>query len=517
MNPHIIHKVLTRDWLSRKKRFWPLIPYSQWNDYKEYYKHEKGCAITSKRFNISVPDIQEQISKVIKPRFPFLAILLEKYFGHLILCGGAFTENSWDCKTYDVDLFFYDCTVPEAEQILKEAVDAIVAFHADFTIRVERKQHLTNVVVFEEADHIHKYQFIHRIYPDIGSILGGFDLGPSMIAWDGVQIWATELGAWSIVNECMIIDISRRSTTFGKRILKYYHRGFRVVFPGFRNGKIFSNEPVDSRIQKLHTVMQQLNLKLVREYDYDTNYPIDEKGRYDPTLLYNALVVRDDKIYIKDLCLYRDGRFCIGPVWSGKRKDRDQVRKEQSDYGDWTYFEGDFINRTNNSLLINGNLDPVTAIFDMPAKMERPKEIIDRMLQNPNIPYLKQNKLFDCWYDWMGQKQCRQLAEFEHSGNPEQHREVLYLRMLQNLAICRERLKKITWITKNPGRQWTSSINPAVINARDWYGEKYRHFIIGVYEKVETLLRLARTDRSNVWSTVPREIFNMIMYYVVLC
>jgi hypothetical protein len=67
-----------------------------------------------------------------------------------------------------------------------------------------------------------------------------------------------------------------------------------------------------------------------------------------------------------------------------------------------------------------------------------------------------------------------------------------------------------TWILRNPGRQWTASINPMVGCPEDWYGKFYRKFQIGNAE-IETTLRLARRRTGNWFHRMPNDVFRIIL------
>lgn len=79
----------------------------------------------------------------------------------------------------------------------------------------------------------------------------------------------------------------------------------------------------------------------------------------------------------------------------------------------------------------------------------------------------------------------------------------------KNIQICEDNLKGIKWITENPGRQWTSSINPVIEDPREWYGKDYLPFITGFSEH-EKVLRLIR-KRSNLWKILNKDIFNIVL------
>ena len=79
-----------------------------------------------------------------------------------------------------------------------------------------------------------------------------------------------------------------------------------------------------------------------------------------------------------------------------------------------------------------------------------------------------------------------------------------------------EKLKEITWLTKNVQKQWTSSYNPAIIDPADFYGSHYKRCVLGIEDEVETLLRLLRKTQGNVWYQFPNDCFNLIMEQCLL-
>ena len=283
----------------------------------------------------------------------------------------------------------------------------------DVTVQVEHRLHITNVIVqyMHQDDfwirYIRKYQFIHRLYPTLESILGGFDLGPSMVAYDGVDIWATELGAWTYANNAMIIDISRRSTTFTKRITKYSWRNFRVIFPGIRYAPfIFPTSSLEERIAKLKQniwrfvgtrngyeyqeetksgnlyielkeFLREIGLKwfcnnaeiyysedyydeFLKHFGKDWNCPqikINSRQRFN--VEFETHFEKRDAIFLSDLCVFPDQ---IGPKYKNLVNEQDPKKNRDSDYGDWTDTEV-CIRNMNTTLLSEGKLDAVTTVI----------------------------------------------------------------------------------------------------------------------------------------------------------
>ena len=111
-------------------------------------------------------------------------------------------------------------------------------------LRLIRTAGTTTFEIGFESKSSRSYQFVHRIYPSLAHVLGGFDISPSMIGFDGTNVVANEMGAWAWVNQTMVVDISRRSLSFQYRLLKYFRRGFNVIFPGIYHER-FDEEASD--------------------------------------------------------------------------------------------------------------------------------------------------------------------------------------------------------------------------------------------------------------------------------
>lgn len=186
--------------------------------------------------------------RLLKDSFTLLKSLLREFHGLLIAAGGSVAKSLagvWLGRS-DVDLFFVDPDVEddrsdeEKTALQNYRLTQAIAFLSDQWLNFKggptaqvfilRNEHVVTVHLFsDEFDS--KYQFILRVYPSIGAVLGGFDIGPAMVAYTGWEIVATELGAWSALAQTLIVDISRRSTSFEHRISKY--QDFcHLVFPG---------------------------------------------------------------------------------------------------------------------------------------------------------------------------------------------------------------------------------------------------------------------------------------------
>lgn len=215
----------------------------RYNYYNDVYSNRKA----------SYCDMKIKMVKVIDEEFPFISDLLKKFSNRIVAAGGAIFKAVQGLSfqdSADIDLFFINknsdiSAINSTTDMLAEALAFLIEKFLnkdnlnDPKYYVHRNEYVTTLFLTSirttqgnySTKNIHKYQFIHRIYPDVGSILGGFDLGPCMIAYDGKNLLATELGAWSAFAKIVLVDTKRRSTSFEHRLMKY-NKNCIIIFPG---------------------------------------------------------------------------------------------------------------------------------------------------------------------------------------------------------------------------------------------------------------------------------------------
>ena len=76
----------------------------------------------------------------------------------------------------------------------------------------------------------HKLQVILRSYDGVDGVIGGFDVPCCSVAWDGQRFYATPMGVVGMVYG-NIMDPTRASPTFVRRLCKYAKRDFSIVLP----------------------------------------------------------------------------------------------------------------------------------------------------------------------------------------------------------------------------------------------------------------------------------------------
>ena len=272
-----VRGLLTRDAICRKTRNWPLLSAAEMqtiltstsgirsNSSDFFLQLQKQfltarCQYDPADLEGSWSEIEQGAFDLLSEWFPYSLDLLKHFEGRIIAAGGAvFKSILKRFMPNDIDFFFVD---PEVERLspgaarakyddwLAEAITFLTnkwltGKHPDqertewdenqtpivSNVYILRSEFVTTVHLISSSGKDFKYQFIHRVYPSIGAILGGFDLGPAMIATDGHKIMATELGAYSVFGHVLIVDTSRRSTTFENR-LKKYAKDCHLILPG---------------------------------------------------------------------------------------------------------------------------------------------------------------------------------------------------------------------------------------------------------------------------------------------
>jgi hypothetical protein len=125
--------------------------------------------------------------------------------------------------------------------------------------------------------HMFKFQIIHRAYTSVAQILRGFDLQGSMIAYDLTNLFMTEWSRFAYRTGFLVVDPSRRSTTYEKRIQKYMtHYGWLgLIFPKMDLSESFS-------LDKVQPLYPSLSSSLSLEISLSS--PSDDNSKMFPLL-----------------------------------------------------------------------------------------------------------------------------------------------------------------------------------------------------------------------------------------
>ena len=555
-----IEKILTQDSHYRKQQKWPLLTSEHFNLIKSHNNIDVLNMLNVKlehNWNDISLDMYD-FPKRINNKYPFVNIILDKYKGHLVACGGCIINTLIDAnhvntgtKHSDLDLFFYNLSIDEANKMRISVISEIIDVwktHSSYDVKIiiKRNEFVTSIYVFNDYGGIDvEYQLIHRIYPDISSIIGGFDIGCCMLAYDGSEIYATPLGAWSLQNRSIIVDTKRRSTSYEHRLVKYFKRGFRIIFPGANNKNINYKRIIGSSFES-EEILKLKILNLVK----GCGYKIDNVANImnECSKIQN---IADNNIGLQNLIIenqYGNIRLRLSN-YNNNRVISERSLNKISDYHNDATMNFEHFIPANLTKLRLGNFKSVSSLIifhdhskninDLLINDININDILINDINNPNLQLDEKSiekyidKIEDIKSEHNGNKPgwqtndhfYRAMKYFGHFANEiikikdvneyDYYRDIMITTMIDNAKICEKKLVGIQWITNNPGRQWTSSINPIIADPREWYGEDYVPVKTGIPVDIESILRLIKLPRAQSYlSYLPTEIFNLILFYL---
>ena len=424
--------------------------------------------------------------KVLEKYCEFITPLLQSQ-SCLIAAGGAIAKSfiqldEEELSNYynllersDIDLFFVDCLVEQVEEIILYTWNMISDKRkTDDTFKccITRNQNTTTIAykcdqyadepIETVAGNGVKLQFVHRIYPTKDSVIGGFDIGPGMIFYDGYECYATALGMWSLATRTVLVDTTRRSTSYEFRMAKYNKLGCRIVIPKD------SNTYLEANLHKEHENNDGI---------YNTLYKIFEPVK--------GLKVRFDDT---------KGRFIVHYTCATYNK---------SDYDS----DGNVgrLFQTNYIMAYKNRLDVISW---------RSEDIED--IYHPEIECQKPN-----WSTTIEKEITVLKREHHHEDVVDQ---IMKFKVNCNIKIAQEMANRgITIITTDPQRQykdmsfkskdklWTSSINPMVYNVRKYYNNNKTGYLnIGINDDVYVQLRLLLDDVLHI------DMFKYLMEWILI-
>ena len=539
---------LARAFVCRKRQRWPIYPSSEWFDMlNDKYdiipsvNHLFTIEAKNSLFIHAAENIKSDLAHVeywLKEKFPGTIEILKEFKGKLVLAGGFITSPN---QSRDVDLFFINCSPEEAEEIMIKASMIIYECKQKSQIGDEkfdnlymsRTKNTTNISFMGRRYDILKYQFIHRIYPSIGHLLGGFDIQASMIAFDGETFLSTEAGAWAYINRTIVVDISRRSPSMGFRLMKYNNRGYKLVFPGCNMEDGYRDV---TRIKERCTNFKERLTALLRDYEmcpsgpsynYDYEYYTGNGG----VLGYEPKDARRKFQIFADLEI----RYKGDPVHKIQYQEKGDYimlagqHTEDAEVNYWASIASDspkaFFTRP---VLVNPETiraDFETHKFYAPCTNATIDKLMSRVpfyfTYRPDKWFPKDDPALSKYSDNMDLIS----SEYAYYRNPDDvPGEIVRLRdefisdllecIQSRQAIFEKDMKCVNWMTQDPQLQWTSTVHPEILKAQEYYKGKWNGCHVILHPQVETMLKLARKNPTNVWRHINKDIFNKIIMMI---
>ena len=213
--------------------------------------------LNKKPFDYIYPTIQSQFNNILNKKYTLnksqiLRNLYNNYpiirgmnMDNILIAGGAICNAITNTPKRDLDIFIYGVDEYGANQTTFRILDHLSKFELDGKCKfkfIKTANALTIEIDQENNSYYGNYsyyrriftiQIIFRLYKTKSEILHSFDIGSACIGFDGIDILFTTLSKFSYEYNCNIVDNTRRSTTYEKRLLKYFKRGFKIIMPNF--------------------------------------------------------------------------------------------------------------------------------------------------------------------------------------------------------------------------------------------------------------------------------------------
>jgi hypothetical protein len=289
-------------------------------------------------------------------------------------------------------------------------------------------------------------QIIQRLYNSPSEILHGFDLGSSAVGFNGKDVIFTSLSKLSYEYSINVIDTSRRSTTYEKRLYKYFDKSFDIVMPNFN-------------IRNLSNVNSKYNINDVCEL---------------PFLTFMYAEIKDNKILTSKLYNTASGGLF-----------NDVSDYQLSDMGVEEMLKCNLLQLTKNDEFSFDNCDIYFASFT-------PENVMK------SRPMISKRQVID-FYDTLKSRICdantfnigtiksyiRNVHEVLNAAIDFGTNNIKFKNILDaNIQLEKNRIIDMInkmesidfttfWKISDPGSQLTSSFNPIIADPNEWYGDYY--------------------------------------------
>jgi hypothetical protein len=449
---------------------------------------------------------------------PDLYDILELGQGFLVCAGGSVLRSMIEMRDNshrgDIDFFFSGIDPVRAERILRDIVrwfskekkgrwygsrnQNVTTIWVDFISPENR-----NLTTKDILDNGVKYQFIHRVYPTKASIIGGFDISACMFLYDGNDFYGLPLSVFALRTGYIIVDLSRRSPSFEKRLKKYVNMyGFGLIIP----------------CRSTNSILSALENSLFKSIEV-------------PTFVIGGNL----KVQVLQ-----------GEVFLTQRSEK-RLWSEPNDY-DAGEFYAQKTAISNTIMAVNNKISMISwtgitemELFDSPViNYMSEEEIKDRLYKINNSG----SKDLGALYRWAGRERCYVKGyKITTADFPDVSFGRLKLHLDRNLSnlfypdlscdevniICKVATERclsyasmtcikalkgspVTWLGPydNPGRQFTSSFNP-ISGGVSWYNPKIRApLYIGIPHNIYIQLRILQKYGSKFIKPFGRDVLNLI-------
>lgn len=171
--------------------------------------------------------------------YEIIAKILRELTG-VVLCGGAAVwglTNLSNAPPNDFDLFMYG-EIYETIEKKNTKIDKIIKilYGKYKELYIHQVNGVINIETIKrrKADISLKFQIILRDYYSISEIIHSFDIPCCAVAWDGTTTYMTQFAHWSNLHKIIVAMPKYRSHTYELRLMKYYNKGYAILFPNLK-------------------------------------------------------------------------------------------------------------------------------------------------------------------------------------------------------------------------------------------------------------------------------------------
>jgi hypothetical protein len=342
------------------------------------------------------------------------------------------------------------------------------------TLQLRCKNHLRGSC--GSAGRARKYQVILRAYPTVSAMIHAFDVPSCCVAFDGKTAVTTTLGAYAQRFRVNLVNPAYRSTTYEKRLVKYFGRHYALGLVHLKTGEMVAGAPLELPHLTLRPVVVRGNRATGKaeapapehasDYELDSNSPFNRSVCWDGAGIatYSAAFVNLSRLSagIPGVSMVR----CTEGLMSRHRRNRHHVVAPR-DY-EWLPFARWYGPGAAKHPPTYAEVFP-RAAFDRSVKTTI-ATIYDKRMRVQVSGLMR----------YLGMS-CDEVARFTEgllmaiAQNPRRRIVVgpalepfkARLAALYEAAAARP---IAWWVTEDAGRQYTASLNPRVEDPADWYG-----------------------------------------------
>jgi hypothetical protein len=424
---------------------------------------------------------QERYNLEFNEKYPELTEILT--LNDVYVAGGAASSiiTGNNCGNSDIDIFITAGNVPNMKRLWRIA-DIICEKLSVFYDRICTERMNPGLITFKGfGEGSPTVQIILRAFPDLSGLLHGFDIPSCSIAFDGKTTYMTELCAWSHMNMVNIVYPKYRSTTYERRLIKYFNRGFALAMPNF----VAADGSAGSGDAGITVTMPHLTIENLQCDKYfmigdpkltdENNVPVSDYE--DLTISSDVSFRRDARFDAEDfdeeLCqqknnyLHQFGKPNPRFVYCSYKNTETgglSDRKSFVDFGDDGPRLSDLINRDDLLRTMKWYAKIIYVVNGKSVHLRL--DLQDTlMLTDEEKIYFQKKILSINKYGYGKFVRSKEIDEFLEGKVQE---------VMKKFDSMPETID--WWIMIDPSRQYTVSLNPIIEDARDWYGDYYREF-----------------------------------------